>query len=112
MKTFKLNISRDKSYVGSAMAYRVYINNHEVDKIKVGKSITLDIDDSPTTIKVSMVGNAISFHRIEKEVVLFPEKCDSGIIDCLITTKPNWIGIFTYGLFQAVGRTELIINYK
>lgn len=112
MRTIKLNISRDKSFVGAAMSYRIYINNQEVDKLKVGNTITLEIPDHPTTIKVSMVGNAINIHPIMKEVVLFPEKSESGIIDCLITTKPNWVGILTSGLFQAVGRAELIIDYK
>lgn len=112
MRTIKLNISRDKSFVGAAMAYRVYVNNQEVDKIKVGKSISLDIPDAPATIKVSMVGNAVTIHPIEKEKVIFPEKSVTGIIDCMITTKPNWLGIFTSGLFQAIGKTDLIISYN
>lgn len=112
MKTIQLNISRDKAFVGTAMPYRVYINNQEVGKIKIGSTITLEISDQPTTIKVSMVGNVLNFHPIEKEVVLFPEKSKSGIIDCLITTKPIWAGILTYGFLQAVGRAELILNYK
>lgn len=112
MNTIKLFITRDKSFVASAMPYRIYINNREVATIRIGKSITLDLPATPATLKVAMVGNAMTFHRIEKEVALFPQNCDSGVIECLITTKPNWLGILSLGLFQSVGRTELLISYK
>ena len=78
MRTIKLNITQDISFVEAVMAYRVYINNQEVGKIKFGKLISLDIPDAPTTIKVSMVGNAVTIHSIEKEKVIFPEESVTG----------------------------------
>ena len=112
MRTIQLNISRDKAYVAAAMGYRILIDNQEVGKIKIGQTMTLNIPDKPTSLKVSMVGNAMNIHRMEKEVVLFPEKSSSGIVECSINTKPNWLGILTSGFIQAVGQINLTINYK
>lgn len=112
MDTIKLNISRKKSFVGSAMPYRILINGMEVDKIKIGTNVSYELPNAQSTLKVSMVGNTLSFHNIEKEVVLFPQYCKTGIIDCIIRTKLNWLGFLTYGLLQAVGRMDLEIVYK
>lgn len=111
MNTIKLNISRDKAFVGAAMPYRVIINGTEVGKIKIGGSMSCDIPNTQSTLKISMVGNSMTFHNIEKEVVLFPQYCKSGVINCKIVTKFNWLGYLTLGLLQAIGRTELDIEY-
>ena len=112
MSTTKLKITRDKAFVASAMPYRIYINGQEVAKIKIGNEMTFDIPTSQTTLKVAMVGNAMTFHRIEKEVVLFPDHCKSGIIECRIASKANLIGILTCGLFQAIGHLDITVNYR
>ena len=111
MNTIKLNISRDKAFVGAAMPYRVIINGTEVGKIKIGGSMSCDIPNTQSTLKISMVGNSMTFHNIEKEVVLFPQYCKTGVINCKIVTKFNWLGYLTFGLLQAIGRTELDIKY-
>lgn len=112
MDRIKLNISRDKSFVGAAMPYRIFINREEKDKLKLGKSISFDLQNTQSTLKVSMAGKSFMFHKIEKEVVLFPQHCKTGIINCKIKTKLNWLGFMTLGLLQAVGRTELEIEYS
>lgn len=111
MNTIKLNIIRDKAFVGAAMPYRVIINGVEKGKIKIGGSTSYEIPNNQSTLKISMVGNSLTFHNIEKEVVLFPQYCKTGVITCKIKTKFNWLGYLTLGLLQAVGRTELNIEY-
>lgn len=111
MNTITLNINRDKAFVGAAMPYRIIINGTEVGKIKIGKSITCELPNAQSSLKVSMVGNSLTFHKIEKEVVLFPQYCKTGVIKCTIRTKFNLIGYLSFGLLQAVGRTELEIEY-
>ena len=111
MSTITLNINRDKAFVGAAMPYRIIINGNEVGKIKIGKSITCELPNAQSSLKISMVGNSLTFHKIEKEIALFPQYCKTGVINCKIRTKFNWIGYLTFGLLQAIGRTELEIEY-
>ena len=111
METIQLNISRDKALVGAAMPYRVFINGEEIGKLNVGKNMLYELPRTQTTLKVSMVGNALSFHKIEKEVALFPQYCKTGRIDCKIQTKFNWLGYLNLGLLQAIGKTKITIEY-
>lgn len=111
MKTVKLKISRDKAIVGAAMPYRIVINGTEVGKMKIGDTMFYELPDTQSTLIVSMVGNSLTFHKIEKEIVLFPQYCKTGIISCNIKTKLNWLGFLTFGLLQAIGRTELDLEY-
>ncbi len=112
MSTITININRDKAFVGAAMPYRILINGTEIGKLKTGRSLSCEIPSTQSSLKVSMVGNAMTFHNIEKETVLFPKYCKTGVINCNIKTKFNWIGYLTFGLLQAVGRTELEIEYR
>ena len=112
METIKLNIKRDKSMAGVAMPYRIIVNGKEITKLAIGKNYSIEIPNVQTTLKVSMVGNSMAFHKIEKVIVLFPQYCKTGIINCNITTKFNWLGFCTFGLLQAVGRTTLDVNYR
>lgn len=111
MKNLKLHIYRDKALVGAAMYYRVIINEVETGKLRIGKDMTLEIPNTQSTLKVSMVGNSFTFHKIEKSVVLYPQYCINGMINCKINTKLNWLGFLTLGLLQAIGRVELQIDY-
>ena len=111
METIKLNISRDKAFVGAAMPYRIIFNGKEMNKIKIGGSLSFELPCIQSTLIVSMVGNSMTFHNIEKEVVLFPQYCKTGVINCKIKTKFNWLGCLTLGLLQAVGKTDLDIEY-
>lgn len=96
---------------GCAMPYRIIVNGKEEAKLTIGKSLSLEIPKEQTTLKVSMVGNALTFHKIEKEIVIFPQYCKTNIVNCSITTKINWLGYLTLGLFQAMGRTEINVEY-
>lgn len=111
METIKLNITRDKAFVGVAMPYCVTVNGIEVGKMMIGNSMSYELPNTQSILKVSMVGNSSTFHKIDKEVVLFPQYCKIGIINCRIKTKVNWLGTLSLGLLQAVGRVELDIEY-
>lgn len=111
MDIIKLNISRDKSFEAAAMPYRILIDGVEMAKLKNGKTISLNLSNSQMTLKIVMVGSSFSFHKIEKEVVLFTKYCRSGVVNCKIKTKYNWLGGLTFGLLQAVVRLELDVEY-
>lgn len=111
METIKLNIKRDNSMIGGAMPYRIIVDGKEEAKLTIGKSFSLEILKKQVTLKVSMVGNAMTFHKIEKEIVVFPQYCKTNIVNCAITTKLNWLGVLTLGLFQALGRVEINVEY-
>ena len=111
MRKIQLNIVRDKSMTGAGMPYRIYINGKEVTRLTFGQSYSTEINDEPTKLKVSMVGNAITIHKIEKEITLLPNNCKSGLINCQITTKSNPLGILSGGLFKAAGETEINVVY-
>ena len=63
MKT--LNIERTKSFVGAAMPYRICVNGTEQGKLMIGNRLSVEIPDSNTVLKVSMVGNDLTFHKME-----------------------------------------------
>lgn len=111
MNTIKLNISRDKAFVGAAMPYRIIINGTEVGKIKTGGNMSYELPNTQSTLKISMVGNSLTLHNIEKEVVLFPQYCKTGVINCAIKTKFDWLGYLTLGLLQAIGKMEIEVDY-
>ena len=111
MDTIKLNISREKAFVGAAMPYRVMINGKEVSKIKIGGKMSYEIPNAQSTLRFSMVGNSFTLHNIEKEIVLFPQYCKTGVINCAVKTKFNWLGYLTLGLLQAVGKIEIEVDY-
>ena len=112
MDQFTLNITRQKNFVGAAMPYRICVNGKEVATIKIGGNVSIQIPNQRTILKVSMVGNGMAFHRIEKEVVIFPEYSKSNVINCEIVTKANWFGVFTWGLIRAVGSAVINVNYN
>lgn len=111
MSEIVLNINRKKALVGAALPYRIIINGEEVDKLMIGKSTSVKVPKQNTTLKISMVGNAINFHNIEKETVLFPECCKTGVINCTIITKINWIGYMTLGILRAMADVKIDIQY-
>lgn len=93
------------------MPYHMIVNGQKIAKLVIGKSLSLEIPKEQATLKVSMVGNAVTIHKIEKEIVLFPQYCKTNIINCSVTTKLNWLGALTLGMFQAVGRAEINVEY-
>lgn len=113
MERIIINIKRSKSLVGAAMPYKILINNEEIVKLRNGKSFSCEIPCEQCTLKVLMcgLGNSFTFHKMEKEIVLFPRHCNMGTINCSIKTIPNWFGIMSMGIFQPIGKVELSIEY-
>lgn len=111
MNNVTLNVSRDRAFVGSAMSFRIIVDNNELGKIRIGEKKSFEVQNQRSVLKISMVGNALNFHKIKKEVVLFPKE-DTQEINCMINSKINWFGALTLGILQAVGRLELTVEYK
>lgn len=111
METVRLNVTRGKSFVGVAMPYKILVNGVELGSVAVGKTVSFSIPKVQSSLKVSMVGNSMTFHRVEKEIVLFPQNSVSGTVNCFIDTKLDFVGFITLGLLQAVGKLDIRVSY-
>lgn len=108
----KVHFVRKKTWMAHAMKFRIIIDGNNVAEIKAGKEMTIDIPfQKIVPIKLSMKGNVWNIHKIEKEMVLFPEFCTNKTIECLVNTKTNWLGFISMGLLQAVCNIEVDLIY-
>lgn len=112
MNTLIFRVHRKKALTGMAMPYTIKIDGVKKGSVKNGESIELEIPNRNCVLLIDMVGNSITLHKIRKEVVLFPEHCSTGIIECVVDTSYNWLGGLTFGLLQATGKISLNINYN
>lgn len=112
METITLRVYRKKAFTGMAMPYAIKIDGVKKGTIKNGESMEIELPNHNCVLMVDMVGNSMTLHKLRKEVVLFPEYCSTGVIECEVDTKNNWLGGLTFGLLQAVGKTTLNINYN
>ena len=108
----KLYITRDKSILGSAIPYRVFIDDVEKCKLAFGQTTSFDIQPRQTVLKVEMVGSSFITKKVEKKVTLHPDRCKSDIMTCTISTKINWLGFFSLGLLQPSCMPEIKIEYR
>ena len=105
-----LYIKRNSAFVGSAMPYRIIINGKEVTQLTNGNDFQIQLPKRETIdLKIHMVGNAITLHKIKKEVIIYPDNYDTKKINCIITSKLNALVTLSGGLLGAVGRLELNI---
>lgn len=111
MATISLNVKRKSSYIGMVMPYKIMINGIERGRVNNGCECNIDIPSEQCVLGVALVGNSFTFHKMAKEIVLFPQNNKSGIIKCEIVTSPNLVGIFTLGIFGAIGSLQLKITY-
>lgn len=112
MDQITLNVKRERSFVGGAMTYLVKVDDREVGKLRIGQDLSLTIPKHPVTLKVWMIGNGFTFHKLEKSVVLHPEKCQRGIITCTIETKSDTLGVISMGLLKPVGNINIEVDYR
>lgn len=111
MDTVKLNIRRAPAFVAAAMPYRVTLDGMEIARLSVGGTASVRIPVRQGILKVAMVGNSMTFHAIEKSVVLTPQKCKVGEIQCTINTKLNVGGFFSMGLGSRMGDLSIDVRY-
>ncbi len=112
MDTITLRVHRKKAFTGMAMSYAIKIDGVKKGSLKNGESMEMVLPNQKCVLMVDMAGNSMTLHKLRKEVVVFPEYCSTGVIECEIDTKFNWFGGLTYGLLQAVGKISLNINYN
>lgn len=112
MNTIKLRVNRKKAFTAMAMLFAVKIDGVKKGTVKNGESMEFEIPNHNCVLMIDMVGNSMTLHKIKKEVVLFPEHCTSGTIECEVNTSYNWLGGLTFGLLQATGKITLNINYN
>lgn len=94
------------------MSYRIFLDDNLYVEIKAGKDVILELPHKDTiALKVSMKGNSFNLHKIEKEVVVFPEYSKSGVIECVISTKMNWFGFISIGILQSIERIIVDLKY-
>lgn len=110
--TVQLHMKRKASYAAAAMPMRIYVNNCEVGKLKIGGTMDITIPaDRPSMIKVSMVGNSMNVHKIEHQEMVYPQNAPSGHIQLEFKVKMNWAGVFTYGLAKPIGDVVYDVKY-
>lgn len=112
MKSITLRVHRKKAFTAMAMPYSVKIDGVNKGTVKNGETMEIEIPNHNCILQIDMVGNSMALHKIKKEVVLFPEHCTSGIIECEVNTSYNWLGGLTFGFLQATGKIVLNINYN
>ena len=110
METIKLIIICDKAFVGAVLPYHLFINGKEMGKIKKGKNTSYELPYAQSTLKVSIPRTSL-IHKVEKEVVLFPQFCNKGIINCTIVSKLNLLGFISLGIVQPHYVISLHIEY-
>lgn len=107
-----LRITRDKSFVGAIMPYRIKIDGREITKISTGGDVVINVPMTPFKVDIEMVGNSMNFHPIRSTLNIDPRHSKSGCMYCHLTTKPNWAGIIVSGLFFPIGKLVVNFNYK
>lgn len=107
-----LLIKRRKAYVASLVKYRIIINGKELCQLKDGGLFQTKVSANPTSLRVSVWGNSLAVHKMEKEILLWPQYCERGQINCVIKTKTNWIGLITIGLLAPQGNIDIGVDYK
>ncbi len=94
-----------------AMPYRILINGQEIGRIDNGDFFTTIVPENQFVLKVTMVGNSMNLHKVEKQIVISPEMCRSGVIHCTIVTKLNMMGLLSSGLLERVGNMDIQVAY-
>ena len=126
MESIKLNITHIKSRY-SALApftymgpFIIYFNDIEIVKLPNGRHISLDVPtDKKFLLIISMTGmNSIKQKMTphsaltSKKVMIYPEYCNNGIVNCIIKTHINLIGTATFGLLSPVCELDVSIDYN
>lgn len=107
-----IRITRDKSFVGSVMPYRIKIDGREAAKISVGGDVLLNTPTTPFRLDFEMVGSSMNFHPIRAALNVDPRHTQTGNMKCHLVTKPNWLGIITSSLFFPVGKLNIDFQYQ
>lgn len=108
----RVNIHRNKGYVGALMPYRVMYNGQEVCKLGNGETKSIMVPAIPGNIEFTMVGNALAIHPIKGSLNIDPSLCRTGIMDIELTTVTNWKGILLSGLIWPTAHVKLVYQYR
>lgn len=120
METIKLNIIRKKSYLGAIVPYIVFFNDIEIAKIPNGRQVSLDVPaDKKFTLTISVLNNNSIVKKMNphsqlfsKKVMIHPEYCKNGVVNCIITTEANLIGTISLGWLRSMSELGVSIDYK
>ena len=115
-----MNIIRKKSFLGAALSYVVYFNDVEIVKIPNGRQVSLDVPaDKKFMLTVSIlkkdsIMQALTPHPMlsSKKVMIHPEYCKNGVIDCTITTHANLTGSISFGWLRSMMELKVSVNYN
>lgn len=120
MKSIKLNIIRKKSYLGAVVPYSVYLNDVEIVKLPNGRRVSLDVPaDNKFLLTISILKKNSFVRKItphsalsSKTVMIHPEYCKNGIVNCTITTHANIIGAVSLGFLSPQTDLNVRIDYN
>lgn len=109
---FQINITREKSFVGSLTSYKVCFNGTEVGSLSNGETKTFRaFDRQKFLLKVYPWGDSVSLHKMACEVEIDPTQCRTNVINCKVVTELKILGTIA-PLFSAPGKITIYVNYQ
>ena len=120
MDTIKLNITRKKQFLSSALSYSVYFNDKEIVKLPNGRGVSLEVPaDKKFMLTVSIYKKDSLLKKLtphsgltSKTVMIHPEYCKNGVVDCIITTQIDMLGSMSFGWLRPMSEIDVTIDYK
>ncbi len=109
METIQVNVKRDKALLGWFTFFRIWVNGKKVAKVFIGGRASFEIPNQRAVLEVSMFGSFWYFSKVRKEVLLFPEYCQTNVINCCIKPKMNWVEMLIYTAKR--GWMEIEVEY-
>ena len=111
METINLYITRDNSILGSILPFIITINGKKAGTLRSAMTKYYRIPNTYSTLKISMIESPLTLYKTKKEIVLHPQYCKTGCINCMVMTKLNLLGFLSFGLLEANTKLELIVDY-
>lgn len=103
---FEVTIKRDDTYFGKSDAFDVIIDGTKVKSMHVGDVFYTKLPWKCFNLLIHKDG----VHAIDKEFTINPEEFNGGAINCVISTKPNLLGILSIGLLAPTCKLEFVYS--
>lgn len=113
MDTIKLSISCAGSLLSRGNRYIIYFNDMKLDPISKITGMDYIIAKKQGVLRITEFGSNVSFHKITKDIVLFPEYIQNteDRIECVVTATTNWLGVLTFGMLAPLRRLTIEVKY-
>lgn len=107
----KLNIKREKSFVGVVMPMRVFFENRLVCSLNNGESAEVMLPYQRGVLRVEMAGNKANLQPIRAQALIDPTRCRRNEIVCNLNITTGILNVLFGGLFLPAGKLNISIQY-